>query len=51
MTKLGEDIINAYKQYRNDGAKWKNTVVSKQKFEIYDRYEIIDVSNNLLNTF
>lgn len=44
-TKLGEDIINMYKPYRNDGADWKNTVISKQKFEIYGRYEVIDVSN------
>ena len=44
-TKLGEDVINFYKPYRNDKADWKNTVISKQKFEIYGRYEIIDVSN------
>jgi mitogen-activated protein kinase 1/3/mitogen-activated protein kinase 6 len=43
MTKLGEDIINMYKPYRNHNAKWKVTTISKQKFEIYDRYEIIDV--------
>jgi hypothetical protein len=46
MTKLGEDIINMYKPYRNHNAKWKNTTISKQKFEIYDRYEIIDVSRS-----
>lgn len=34
-----------YKPYRNHHAKWKTTTISKQKFEIYDRYEIIDVSN------
>lgn len=45
MTKLGEDIINMYKPYRNHNAKWKVTTISKQKFQIYDRYEIIDVSN------
>ena len=44
MAKLGEDIINMYKPYRNHNAKWKTTTISKQKFEIYDRYEIIDVS-------
>lgn len=44
MTKLGEDIINMYKPYRNHNAKWKVTTISKQRFEIYDRYEIIDVS-------
>ena len=43
MTKLGEDIINMYKPYRNHNAKWKTTTISKQRFEIYDRYEIIDV--------
>lgn len=32
-----------YKPYRNHHAKWKTTTISKQKFEIYDRYEIIDV--------
>jgi mitogen-activated protein kinase 1/3/mitogen-activated protein kinase 6 len=32
-----------YKPYRNHNAKWKVTTISKQKFEIYDRYEIIDV--------
>jgi hypothetical protein len=35
-----------YKPYRNHNAKWKTTTISKQKFEIYDRYEIIDVSNS-----
>lgn len=45
MTKLGEDIINMYKPYRNHNAKWKITTISKQRFEIFDRYEIIDVSN------
>jgi len=44
MTKLGEDIIKMYKPYTNYDAKWKVTTISKQKFEIYDRYEIIDVS-------
>jgi len=44
MTKLGEDIINMYKPYRNHNAKWKITTISKQRFEIYDKYEIIDVS-------
>lgn len=48
MTKLGEDIINMYKPYRNHHAKWKTTTISKQKFEIYDRYEIIDVSTRYL---
>lgn len=43
-TKLGEDIINFYKPYRNHNADWKTTIISKQKFEIYGRYEIIDVS-------
>jgi hypothetical protein len=33
-----------YRPYRNHNAKWKVTTISKQKFEIYDRYEIIDVS-------
>ena len=42
--KLGEDIINFYKPYRNYDADWKTTVISKQKFEIFGRYEIIDVS-------
>lgn len=41
---LGQDIIEMYKPYRNHNAKWKVTTISKQKFEIYDRYEIIDVS-------
>ena len=44
-TKLGEDIISMYKPYRNETADWKITVMSKQKFEIYGRYEVIDVSN------
>lgn len=42
--KLGEDIIKNYEPYRNDKAKWKTTTISNQKFEIYDRYEIIDTS-------
>lgn len=42
-TKLGEDIINMYKPFRNNDADWKTTVISKQKFEVYGRYEIIDV--------
>lgn len=42
--KLGEDIIKTYEPYRNDKAKWKTTTISNQKFEIYDRYEIIDTS-------
>ena len=46
MSKLGEDIINMYKPYRNHNAKWKVTTISKQRFEIYDKYEIIDVSNS-----
>ena len=48
MSKLGEDVINFYKPYRNHDAKWKNTIVSKQKFEIYERYEIIDVSKKFV---
>ena len=32
MSKLGEDIINAYKPYRNHNANWKVTTVSKQRF-------------------
>lgn len=46
--KLGEDIISMYKPYRNDKADWKTTVISKQKFEIYGRYETIDVSKHFL---
>ena len=48
MTKLGEDIINMYKPYRNHNAKWKVTTISKQRFEIIDKYEIIDVSIHYL---
>jgi hypothetical protein len=48
MAKLGEDIINMYKPYRNHNAKWKVTTISKQRFEIYDKYEIIDVSTELI---
>jgi len=29
---LGQDIIDAYKPYRNHGAKWKTTTISKQRF-------------------
>jgi hypothetical protein len=47
--KLGEDIIKTYEPYRNDKAKWKTTTISNQKFEIYDRYEIIDTSKALLS--
>ena len=32
--KLGEDIINAYKPYRNTNGHYKRTVISKQTFEI-----------------
>lgn len=32
-----------YKPYRNHNAKWKVTTISKQRFEIIDKYEIIDV--------
>jgi len=42
--KLGEDIIKAYEPYRNEKAKWKTSIISNQKFEIYDRYEIVDTS-------
>jgi hypothetical protein len=48
MTQIGEDIINMYKKYRNHDANWKTVTISKQKFEITDRYEIIDVSNAFL---
>lgn len=44
MSKLGEDVINFYKPYRNVDGKWKTTIVNKQRFEIDDCYEIIDVS-------
>ena len=30
--KLGEDIVNFYKNYTNYDADWKTTVISKQKF-------------------
>lgn len=30
--KLGEDIIEMYKPYRNHNANWKTTTISKQKF-------------------
>ena len=42
--KLGEDIIKAYEPYRNEKAKWKSSIISNQRFEIYDRYEIVDTS-------
>lgn len=32
MAQLGQDIINAYKPYRNHQANWKNVTISKQKF-------------------
>lgn len=35
-----------YKPYRNHHANWKTVTISKQKFEIPDRYEIIDVSKS-----
>lgn len=47
MKKLGDDIIKMYKPYENHNAHWKTTTISKQRFEIPDRYEIIDVSNDL----
>jgi hypothetical protein len=43
MIKLGEDIINMYKPYRNADAKWKTMMIAKQKFEINDRYDITAV--------
>ena len=46
MTQLGQDIITMYKPYRNHHANWKTVTISKQKFEIPDRYEIIDVSKS-----
>lgn len=49
MTQLGQDIINMYKPYRNHHAHWKTVTISKQKFEIPDRYEIIDVSKSTIN--
>jgi len=38
MSQLGTDIINMYKPYRNYHANWKTITISKQKFEIPDRY-------------
>lgn len=46
--KLGDDVVNMYKPYRNYDADWKTTIISKKKFEIYGRYEIIDISNYFL---
>lgn len=45
-TKLGKDIIDTYEKYRNVTSKWKVTNISTQKFEIDERYEIIDASNS-----
>lgn len=45
--KLGEDIIKLYEPYRNDKAKWRVSEINNQKFEIYDRYEIMDTSTQL----
>ena len=42
--KLGADIIDTYKPYRNEQGKYKRTVISRQTFEIDERYDIIDVS-------
>ena len=42
--KLGADIIDTYKPYRNEQGKYKKTVISRQTFEIDERYDIIDVS-------
>ena len=46
--KLGADIINTYQPYRNDATKHKKIIISGQAFEIDERYDIIDVSNNVL---
>ena len=48
MIKLGEDIINMYKPYRNADAKWKTMMIAKKKFEINDRYDITAVRTILL---
>lgn len=42
--KLGDDVINYYKSYRNDKDCWKTVTRSGIKFHINDRYEIIDIS-------
>lgn len=44
MTTLGEDIIKTYEKYRNVNTKWNVTNISTQKFEIDERFEIIDAS-------
>ena len=47
-TKLGEDIVKTYERYINTASKWKVTNVSTQKFEIDERYEVIETSNSSL---
>jgi hypothetical protein len=46
MTQIGQDIIDLYKPYRDPHFNWKTVTISKQKFEIPARYDVIDVSIN-----
>ena len=46
--KLGEDIINMYKPYENKSTVWKKTKLNNQTFDLPDYYEVVSLSNYIL---
>lgn len=44
---LPASVIAFYKKYRSPSPNHKTQIIMGTKFDIDDRYEIIDISNNL----
>ena len=44
-------VINYYKKYRNISPSLKTQIIMGSRFDIDDRYEIIDISHILFYTY
>ena len=43
--KIGEDVINLYKNFKNNYTKWKKHVLSNVVFDLPDYYKPVSLSN------
>ena len=45
-TQLPNSVVNYYKKYANISSHIKTQIIMGTRYDIDDRYEIIDISNN-----
>lgn len=51
VASLPQSVISFYSKYKNTSTTIKSQVIMGTKFEIDDRYEIIDTSHNMIIYF